>query len=203
MKTWIITGGIGTGKSAFIEALRKAPGGALHFFSADEAVHHAYERREVRAAIARTLDLPATSVDDTGADFRVQVRSQVLAKQDKKRQIESILHPLVWKAFVEEGQKASSAGAKVLVAEVPLYYETSAAVAADCVITVAASRAMQLHRLQSHRSLDSKTCEDLLMMQLPLEQKIERADVVIWNDGSLSALEEQALMLLRQANLNT
>jgi dephospho-CoA kinase len=39
------------------------------------------------------------------------------------------------------------------------------------------------------------------MMQMPLVQKIERADVVIWNDGSFGALEEQALLLLRQANL--
>jgi len=41
----------------------------------------------------------------------------------------------------------------------------------------------------------------LLMMQMPLVQKIERADFVIWNDGTFGCLEEQALLMLRQANL--
>lgn len=199
VKTWIITGGIGTGKSAFAKCLQRHAGAAGLSYSADAAVHEAYELVEVRQAIAEHL---AVALDRgiSGADFRSRVRAVVLENPEQRRVIEAVLHPLVWKAYEAAVERGRKEGRKVLVAEVPLYYETGAAVAADCVITVAASRATQLHRLQSDRALDAKTSEDLLMMQMPLVQKIERADIVIWNDGTFGCLEEQVLLLLRQAN---
>lgn len=200
VKTWIITGGIGTGKSAFADCLKRLAGTGCLSFSADAAVHGAYELAAVREQIASHLSLPFIEQED-GKGFRVRVRSAILDDVGKRKVLEGVLHPLVWKAYSEAVQNGQKEGSKVLVAEVPLYYETDAAVAADCVITVAASRATQLHRLQSDRALDAQTSEDLLMMQMPLVQKIECADVVIWNDGTLGALEEQALLLLRQANL--
>lgn len=169
-------------------------------FSADAAVHEAYEKSEVRREIAQRLGL-ALDDQEPGGVFRGRVRAAVLETPDQRRVIEGILHPLVWEAYAEAVGRGGREGRKVLVAEVPLYYETGAAVAAGCVITVAASRATQLHRLQSDRALDARTSEDLLMMQMPLVKKIERADFVIWNDGTFGCLEEQALLMLRQANL--
>lgn len=200
MKTWIITGGIGTGKSAFAKCLNRHLGERVIAFSADAAVHRAYEKPEVRREIAHRLGL---AFDEQERDdvFRGRVRTAVLEAPSQRRVIEGILHPLVWEAYGEAVERGGREGRKVLVAEVPLYYETSVAVAAGCVITVAASRATQLHRLQSDRALDARTSEDLLMMQMPLVQKIERADFVIWNDGTFGCLEEQALLMLRQANL--
>jgi transcription termination factor Rho len=92
------------------------------------------------------------------------------------------------------------AGAKVLVAEVPLYYETGAAVMADRVIVVAANRASQLARLQKSRGLNEAAAEEMFRLQLPIEAKAARADVVIWNDGSLEALEAQVSLLKAQTN---
>ena len=155
---------------------------------------------ELRKMIAGRLGL-AFEENESGDDFRIRVRAVVVGSASNRQVLEEILHPQVWRAFDEAVVRGRKEGRKVLVAEVPLYYETRAAVAADCVITVAASRATQLHRLQSDRALDAKTSEDLLMMQMPLAQKIERADIVIWNDGTFGCLDEQALLLLRQANL--
>jgi dephospho-CoA kinase len=200
VKTWVITGGIGTGKSAFAACLKRLTSIRCSAFSADAAVHVAYESPVIREQIAGQLCIPYCS-EEGSQHFRVRVRSAVLEEPSKRRALEEILHPLVWQAYAEACERGQKESIKVLVAEVPLYYETGGAVAADCVITVAASRATQLHRLQSDRALDAHTSENLLMMQMPLVQKIERADVVIWNDGSFGALEEQALLLLRQANL--
>lgn len=198
MKTWIVTGGIGTGKSAFAKCLNRHLDASGIFFSADAAVHVAYEALEVRQEIASRLGL-AFDDQERGGAFRGRVRAALLQTPGYRQVIEGILHPLVWTAYADTVERGHQEGRKVLVAEVPLYYETGAAVAADCVITVAASRATQLHRLQSDRALDAKTSEDLLMMQMPLVQKIERADFVIWNDGTFGCLEEQGLLLLRQS----
>ena len=198
VKTWIITGGIGTGKSTFAKCLSRHLGECGIAFSADAAVHEAYEKSEVRREIAQRLELIFDD-QEPGDAFRRKVRAAVLETPEHRLLIEGILHPLVWEAYGKAVKRGGREGRKVLVAEVPLYYETGDAVAADCVITVAASRATQLHRLQSDRALDARTSEDLLMMQMPLVQKIEHADFVIWNDGTLGCLEEQALLLLRQS----
>lgn len=168
-------------------------------FSADQLVHAAYEQRSVRERLGLELGM-ASQPDLSGAEFRKLVRAEVARNSTKRAIVESVLHPMVREAQLS-AKEAAGRGGKVLLAEIPLYYETGAAVSADRVIVVAASQVTQLLRLQSSRSLDSRTAEDMLKMQLPLESKIERADVVIWNDGSDGALEGQAALLLRQDNI--
>lgn len=196
---WIVTGGIGTGKSTFCEVLLRLAGERMLGFSADQVVHAAYEQRSVRERLGLELGM-ASQPDLPGAEFRKLVRAEVARNSTKRAIVESVLHPMVREAQLS-AKEAAGRGGKVLLAEIPLYYETGAAVSADRVIVVAASQVTQLLRLQSSRSLDSRTAEDMLKMQLPLESKIERADVVIWNDGSDGALEGQAALLLRQDNI--
>ena len=95
-------------------------------------------------------------------------------------------------------QATAAAGGKVLVAEVPLYYETGRAVVADKIIVLAASQAVQLNRVRSRRGVDETTAQAMLKMQLPLSEKVALADMVVWNDGSVGALEQSAITLLRQ-----
>jgi len=48
------------------------------------------------------------------------------------------------------------------------------------------------------RGLDESIIEKMLRAQWPIEAKVEKADVVIWNDGDRAALEAQVLTLVRQ-----
>jgi dephospho-CoA kinase len=81
---------------------------------------------------------------------------------------------------------------------VPLHYEIGGTVSADLIIVVAASPEVQKRRLMERRGLDESIIEQMLRAQWPIEAKVERADVVIWNEGDLSALEAQVLTLVRQ-----
>lgn len=169
------------------------------FFSADQAVGELYQKSEVRASIALALglDVPQGEVDIVV--YKASVRRRIIEEPRLRQALEGVLHPLVRSVLKQKALVASEMKAEVLVAEIPLYYETGASVAADTVVVVAASRATQLHRLQSRRSLDLKTAEEMLSMQMPLDEKIERASVVVWNDGSVAALESEIDVLLRQA----
>ena len=201
MKLWIVTGGIATGKSQFCKCLQhRARPDELRLVSADEIVHQAYENPAVCMRIAEELGIVPRS-EHCGTALRKTVRDRIRAAPELRKTLEAILHPIVWEQRQIIADRAKAEGIKVLVAEIPLYYETGTALAADQVIVVAASRGVQVSRLQSKRALDALASQDMLAMQMPLEQKIERADVVIWNDGSVSALENQAHLLLRQANL--
>ncbi len=196
MKKWIVTGGIGTGKSSFCQALKRLMPGML-LFSSDDSVHAAYESKEVRAKIAAALGFK--SPDDEASDaFRARVRDAVIADAAARKRLEAVLHPHVWKDLEKVETTGRETGAKVLVAEVPLYYETGRAVVADKIIVLAASQAVQLNRVRARRGVDEATALAMLKMQLPLQEKVALADMAVWNDGSPAALEQTAVTLLRQ-----
>ena len=194
----VVTGGVGCGKSAFADLVAKAAQGRVEHFSCDEAAHHLWERVEVRERIGDALRpfLPK-SLRGEALDRR-SVRELVFGDAEVKKRLEDVLHPLIFARLEDARRQAQKRPeTKVFLAEVPLYYESRASLPADKVIVVAASRMVQRARLIEHRNLDASTCEAVLNSQLPLEVKTEKADVVIWNDGSLAAMEAQASILLK------
>ncbi len=195
MKKWIVTGGIGTGKSSFCQTLQRLMP-ELVLFSSDEAVHQAYESPEVRNRISAALGIKQVPGSNPEV-FRAKVREAVIDAPAARKRLEQILHPHVWAELRKTETEAAETGGKVLVAEVPLYYETGNAVVADKIIVLAASQAVQLDRVRT-RGVDEATALAMLKMQLPLSEKVALADMVVWNDGSVSALEQAAITLLRQ-----
>lgn len=196
MKLCIVTGGIGTGKSHVCRMLADL-GEGWRSFSSDEAVSRAYLDPAVQAEIKLAFGLEIRT-DGPTAGQRAELRARITRSADDRSRLESILHPWVFQDLRRLQQECESAGTKVLVAEVPLYYETGAAVAADCTVVVAASKASQVERLQAGRGLSEPVIEGMLGIQLPIESKMARADVVIWNDGSLDALERQVRLCAAQ-----
>ena len=56
---------------------------------------------------------------------------------------------------------------------------------------VAASGKTQRTRLQNERQLDRELADSIIASQLPVEEKIDRGDIVLWNDGSREVLDNQ------------
>jgi dephospho-CoA kinase len=189
----ILTGGIACGKSSVLAALQQLPG--CHVFSADEAVHAAYQSAEVCDRTRLALGLGGSGV--LSREERAGIRALVLKDSAAKSALEAILHPLAFEGMQKAQAEARARGAQVFVAEVPLYYETGRRLDPDLVIVVAASRVSQLSRLCVDRGLDRETAEALLSIQLPVKDKADRADIVLWNDGSRLQLQRQTDLLTR------
>jgi dephospho-CoA kinase len=199
MKFWIVTGGAATGKSAFCDALVRAVGDDLIcHFSCDDAAHELWADSEIVENIIAAFGSRIEGEAGSRTIDRKQVRDVVFAEPTMRERLEKILHPPIMRKLEEARTAAQKAGrAKVFLAEVPLYYEIEASLPADTVIVVAATRTVQRTRLMEHRHLGVATGEGLLNAQLPLEIKTNKADVVVWNDGSPAILEAQAFALLR------
>ena len=198
MLSAVITGGIATGKSSFVAALRAAAPGIVAF-SCDESVREAYTRAEVLRAICAAVGLDAARpADESASALRAVIRGIVTQDAEAKKRLEAVLHPLVFAELEQARNAANVAGADVFLAEVPLYYESLRRCSADMVIVVAASRETQLRRLMTCRGLDQETSERLLGVQFRLEDKVALADKVVWNDGTESLAQQQSLTLLRQ-----
>ena len=102
--------------------------------------------------------------------------------------MENFLHPRIrarWNARL----RSAKPGEKIVV-EVPLLFEKNYAADFDLTVCVAASEETQLERLEK-RGLPRERARERIAAQLPLEEKVRRADAVIFNDGSREFLEAQ------------
>lgn len=196
MKVWIVTGGAACGKSYFCKLLQSHADQAV-LFSSDETVHALLGEEGVKAEIAAALGPDLLSED--GTLDKKALRETIFGDENQRLKLEAILHPRVFAAFAGlRAQLASASETQLLIAEVPLFYETGSDLAEDLAIVVATDPSVQLRRLTEKRGLEASIANRLLQAQMPLKKKIELADIVIWNDGSEKALAIQAQILLQQ-----
>jgi dephospho-CoA kinase len=189
-----ITGGISTGKSTFLKCLQElAP--AARFYDADAAARELADRDpEVRGLIEKEF---GPAVYSSGDLNRGAVRTIVFADADKKRALEQILHPRIRRQWRLEAESHRNS-AELFFADIPLLYETGGETLCDRVVVVACSPALQLERLMARARppLDEMSAQQMIDAQMPLTEKIGRADHVVWNNGGRDALKEQAQLLV-------
>lgn len=187
-----ITGGIATGKSALCWELRRLLPEAT-FFDADVAARElttsdAEVQGLLRAAFGPEIYSAAGDLN------RAQLRTIVFSDPEKKLALEQILHPRIRRQWAT--QAASRHGStELFLADIPLLYETGGETLCDLVVVVACSHALQLQRLMTRSSLTQAAAEQIIAAQMPLVEKIARANHVIWNNGPRAVLTTQAELL--------
>ena len=189
-----ITGGISTGKTAFCDCLRDIIPGAA-FFNADAAARELVEqdanvRKELIAEFGPAIYRRAGDLN------RAQLRSIILQSTEKKAALEKILHPRIRRQWSAEAQTHREPF-DFFFADIPLLYETGGESLCDRVVVVACSPQVQMSRLLKRGSIDRATAEEMIKAQMPMDEKMQRADHVVWNNGGRSALMEQARLLVQ------
>jgi len=189
-----ITGGIATGKSAFSAQLRRVARTAV-MFDADVSAHQLTAADpEVQALIRERFGCEIYSA--SGDLNRGALRAIVFADPEKKRALEQILHPRIRRQWSLEAERRRNS-TELFLADIPLLYETGGEALCDHVVVVACSARTQLQRLVARSSLTEFAAQEMISSQMPLNEKIARADHVIWNNGASSALAAQAEILAR------
>lgn len=111
----------------------------------------------------------------------------VFANQADRLWLEGLLHPLIYEKWREAFASAPQAD---WVVEAPLLFEQNLENWFDFTLCVATSSANQLARL-IERGITQSLAEQRISTQLPLVQKIEKADFILSNDGTPEALRLQ------------
>jgi dephospho-CoA kinase len=124
--------------------------------------------------------------------------ARVFADDGERRWLEEATHPAVFAAWRETLAEAPDAK---WVVEVPLLFEGGLEIWFDFTVCVACALTQQLVRLEQ-RGLDRPLAEQRISKQLPLMRKIDQADFVLWNEGSLDFLQNQIDRLITQFSLN-
>ena len=187
-----ITGGISTGKSTFCDCLR-AILPAAKFFDADLAARAVTKLPDVKEAIRD--EFGSSVFSSTGDLNRAQVRAIVFNDAAKRRALEQILHPRIRRQWMAQAERYRNSP-DFFFADIPLLYETGGETLCERVVVVACSHKVQLDRLAKQKFLKGSEAEQIINSQMALEEKIKRADHVVWNNDDRATLMEQARELV-------
>ncbi len=187
-----ITGGVSTGKSTFCQCLREILPTAK-FFDADQAAHDLVDRDEVKKELLGEFSSGVFS--PTGDLNRAALRAIVFHDVAKRQALEKILHPRIRQQWRIEADKHRRSP-EFFFADIPLLYETGGETLCDRVVVVACSPAVQLTNLTKRMGIERDAAEAMIKSQMPLDEKIKRANHVVWNNAGQSVLAEQAASLV-------
>jgi len=182
-----LTGGIATGKSYVLDQFQRRGVACL---DADELAHGVMAAgTEATAAIAERFGADILAPD--GSVDRTKLGPIVFADPSARRDLESIVHPAVYRAIQAglRGFELVGDGAFAVVA-VPLLFETGAQDKFDRVIVTACSPETQVSRLRE-RGLSEEAARQRLAAQWPTEKKAARAHHVVNTDGTFEDTKRQ------------
>jgi dephospho-CoA kinase len=160
----------------------------------DELAHQTLARgTPTYTAIVKTFGKDILNADQT-INRRV-LGEIVFADEQKRLALNQIVHPQVAKMWQESLARLERGGqTEVAVAMIPLLYEVGVEAEFDCVVAVGCSEQTQRARLTANGFSEAQA-RARMQAQWLVQKKVDRADFVIWNDGSREVLDQQAAII--------
>ncbi|EGN95881.1 hypothetical protein SERLA73DRAFT_113599 [Serpula lacrymans var. lacrymans S7.3] len=182
-----LTGGIATGKSTVSSSLKSRQ---IPIIDADILAREVVQPGT--RGLAQIVDYFGSSVllADGSLDRR-KLGSIIFSDEVKRKKLNSIIHPAVTRAIFWNIVRCWIRGEKICIVDVPLLIEGGLWKWVGRVVVVYCSTEIQLQRLMKRDNSSREEASARLNSQLPISQKVEYADIVIENSGSLKDLEAQ------------
>jgi len=177
-----LTGGIASGKTAVAELFAKL---GVPVLDTDQIA------RDVVAPGMPALEqlvaeFGADILDATGQLDRALMRARVFGDPAQRRKLEAITHPAIRE---ELARRSAAAGGDYQIHAIPLLVESGRAAAYQRVLVVDCPEEIQLERLMTRDGASQQQAEEILDAQASREQRLNAADDVIENTGTLADLE--------------
>jgi dephospho-CoA kinase len=173
-----LTGGIGAGKSEALRALERLGAATL---STDAVTHELLATDEVRDILVAGLG-PEVAPD--GQIDRSAVAERVFGDDERRKWLEGVIWPRVGQRVAEFRQTSEDRAAAVV--EVPLLFESGMEKVFDKTLVVVADEDVRAERAaaRGHQLVEARAAR-----QLTQDEKAEKADFVVRNDGTVEELE--------------
>ena len=170
-----LTGGLGAGKSEALRLLGELGAATL---STDAVVHELLSTADVQDSLAHRFGA------DVASD-RAKIAERVFGDEEARAWLEALLWPLVgervgaWRSSVPADQ--------IAVVEVPLLFESGMEAVFDATIAVIADESLREERAAAR---DHVAVAERSGRQLSQQEKADKADFTVRNDGSLEELKQ-------------
>jgi len=181
-----LTGGIGSGKSTVARRLRAR---GLPVVNADDLARLAVAPNS--PGLAQVTEYFGPNVlTEAGELDRAELGKIVFSDTEARRTLDSIIHPIVRQLAAESFREIGERGEPLACYEVPLLYEVGLDRTYHPVLVVSAPLALREQRIAQRDGFNAAQIAARIAAQMPLEEKVRRADYVLDNAGSLEELAE-------------
>jgi dephospho-CoA kinase len=184
-----LTGNIAAGKSTVAKMLEKR---GAYILDADTIAHNLYQSNSKLIAQI-TTEFGDKVLDTDGKVSRKKLGQIVFSHKSKLETLNKIVHPIIRKEILTQVDLKSE-NHQTVVLEAALLFENNFLDYWDKVFLVTASDELRKQRLLA-KGLSNQEALERISSQMPQEQKVPMADVVLENNGPCDTLWNQILDL--------
>ncbi len=179
-----LTGSFGSGKTTVSKIFKRL--GAKKIISADQVAREAFSpNRECFRKIKSLFGNKKLS--------RREIAKAVFSDPKKRRALERIIHPYVYRRISAEIRKMKQG---IMIVEVPLLFEAKFDRLCDVTVTVSAGTSNRKRLLRL--GFSPNEIKARIKAQLPEPEKIKRADFIINNIGTRKSLYKRTKFVWQQ-----
>jgi dephospho-CoA kinase len=186
-----ITGGIGSGKSAVCSFFAHL--GVPVLYADEIAKELSSTDSTIRKKLVALLGELAFQTD--GSLNRSFIASKIFANKELQKKVEFIIHPRVEKEIERQIKELAHRGELIIIVEAALIYEAGLHKKLDAVIVVHADEFVRISRVRKRDVVSEDAVRSRMTAQLDAKTKLEKADYIIYNNGTLEELESKVRFL--------
>ena len=191
-----LTGGIGTGKSTVSQILKDR---GFPVIDLDVISHEVIEFSSVVEKIVQNFGREVLDEDEAGncTVSREKLGKIIFSNKKKRLALNSIMHPEILKVMHKKILECKSEKNKIIFVEVQLLFEVQWEKEFDYILLVAAKRDMQVRRVLERDKRSEEEAWNIINSQMSLDEKREKSDFVIENDGNMDDLNKKVDKFLK------
>jgi len=185
-----LTGGIATGKSTVAKFLEELN---IKVIDSDKIAHEILTYQDTINEIVEEFGSIVLNKD--GNINRIELGKIVFDDMEKLKKLESITHHRIFKV-IDKKIKEYKPNNKIIVLDAPLLFETSLDKNVDETWVVYTDKKTQINRLKKRDGLDKEDALKRIKAQMSLEEKANKANIIINNTGTKEDLKQNVKRLI-------
>lgn len=194
-----LTGGIATGKSTVSHFFKEY---GIPVVDADVGAREVVQPgapalKKIREIFGNQVFLESDELD------REKLGKIIFDNEKKREQLNECLKEDIQKWILNEKNCLIKEGYNLIVLDIPLLFEAQYDKEVDEVMVVGVDAKTQLDRLMQRNQLSLEEAQARIDAQMPLEEKMKKADRVIENNGTKRETREQVLKWLNEKGYYT
>lgn len=174
-----LTGGIASGKSTVTKMIREL---GIPVIDADQIARDVVKMGE--EAYNQIIQAFGQEIlQEDGEIDRAKLGAIVFHNEQERKKLNAIVHPAVRRRMLAEKEAYVQKGAKTVVLDIPLLFESELTHLVDKTIVVYVDDDVQLERLMKRNGFSKEEALARIQAQMPLREKVKKADAVIDNNA--------------------
>lgn len=186
-----LTGGITSGKSTISKIFREL---GAEIIDADIKAKEISEREDVVKEIGNIFGKEV--INSEGKIDRLKIKEIVFNNKEKLKKLNDLIHPKVMEEFKKI--KENTGKNDIIIFDVPLLFESGMDKMCDKIILVFTDKKIQIKRMLERDGITEELAEKIINSQMSLEEKLNKSQIHLENNGTLEDLREKSETIYRE-----